>query len=137
VKGFQPCHQLIATTARSSARHKLIWCSLRVMDSFYLVFHLALAVAPCGFSTTLLSDGRGAALRATPGGANINPASTAFSAERNSGMLAAVAKSAGCASGLLLGHIDDPGLRIFLQASVAQFGSDAGLLVASEGYVGL
>jgi hypothetical protein len=51
--------------------------------------------------------------------------------------LPAVAKSAGCASGLLLGHIDDPGLRIFLQASVAQFGSDAGLLVASEGYVGL
>jgi hypothetical protein len=27
VKGFQPFHQLIAMAARSSARHKLIWCS--------------------------------------------------------------------------------------------------------------
>src|SRR3984893_17191066 len=41
------------------------------------------------------------------------------------------------ASGLLLGHVDDPGLGIFRQASVAQFGSDAGLLVAPEGNVGL
>jgi hypothetical protein len=41
------------------------------------------------------------------------------------------------ASGPLLGHIDDPGLSILLQASVAQFGSDAGLLVAPEGNVGL
>jgi hypothetical protein len=49
----------------------------------------------------------------------------------------ALAKAAGCASGLLLGHIDDPGLSIFLQASVAQFGSDGGLLVAPEGNVGL
>jgi hypothetical protein len=38
---------------------------------------------------------------------------------------------------LRLGHIDDPGLSIFLQASMAQFGSDAGLLVAPEGNVGL
>src|SRR5712672_2628851 len=45
--------------------------------------------------------------------------------------------TAGCASGLLLGHVDDPGLSIFLQASVTQFGSDAGLLVAPEGNVGL
>src|SRR3984957_14184038 len=51
--------------------------------------------------------------------------------------LPAVAKAAGCALGLLLGHIDDPGLSIFLQASVAQFGSDAGLLVAPERNVGL
>src|SRR5258708_38905135 len=49
----------------------------------------------------------------------------------------AVAKTAGCASGLLLSHIDEPGLSIFLQASVAQFGSDAGLLVAPEGNIGL
>src|SRR5258708_13726077 len=46
-------------------------------------------------------------------------------------------QTAGCASGLLLGHIDDPGLSIFLQASVAQFESDAGLLVAREGNIGL
>jgi hypothetical protein len=51
--------------------------------------------------------------------------------------LPAVARTAGCASGLLLGHIDDPGLSIFLQTSVAQFGSDAALIVAPEGNVGL
>jgi len=42
-----------------------------------------------------------------------------------------------CASSLLLGYIDDPGLSVFLQAGAAQFGSDAGLLVAPEGNVGL
>src|SRR5258708_24908409 len=46
-------------------------------------------------------------------------------------------QAGGCASVLLLGHIDDPGLSIFVQAGVDEFGSDAGLLVAPEGNVGL
>src|SRR5258708_19906812 len=62
---------------------------------------------------------------------------TLKTAARAASACPAVAKAAGCASGLLLGHVDDPGLSIFLQASVAQFGSDAGLFVAPEGNVGL
>src|ERR1700730_12803957 len=49
VKGFQPLHQLIAMAAKSSARHRLIWCS-PPLHGF---------VFP-GSSTTPPSAGRGA-----------------------------------------------------------------------------
>jgi hypothetical protein len=85
VKGFQPFHQLIAMAARSSARHELIWCSSPLHGLF----------SPGSSMPPLLSAGRGAyvqchAERATPEGENNNPASIAFAAERNSGMLTAI-----------------------------------------------
>ena len=63
LKGFQPCHQLIAMTAKSSARHKLIRCSPRFTNS---------TLQPWA--------------RVTPAGSNNNEVSVAWPAERNSGM---------------------------------------------------
>src|SRR3981081_597512 len=88
VNGFQPCHQLIAMTARSSMRHKLIWCSPPLLDLFCLIVRPTLADAPMLFS------------RATPKGPNNNPVSIAFSVEWNSGI----------DDGNLVNHYDEEGV---------------------------
>src|SRR5882762_2467096 len=83
--------------------------SLAAGTSFSLSWPLA-ALRPRDGTANALPEVRGP-LDAQDGGAGSGSACPA------------VAKTAGCASGLLLGDIDDPGLSIFLQASVAQFDS--------------
>src|ERR1700681_3673662 len=84
VKGFQPLHQLIAMAARSSARHRLIWCSSPLHGLVFSGFQHDAAV---GWTRSLRPM---PCPRATPEGENNNPVSVAFAAERNSGMLTVI-----------------------------------------------